>query len=336
MAGLAAILGAVARMVWRDLRALGSLGANNFFLFVFLLLGRSGAFLQVVLGLLLLFPLSADPLRKIPPSRLTLWPLDRAGHILLRAASVWLSPAVWITVAILIWAARPVSGVWFFLAALACFALSVLFTMLPARFPRFNLLRFVPALPGPAGGLIGKDIREMLTVLDTYAALILSGCGLAYRLVSRQPELNTLFGLTLLVMLALSTYAQCLFGLETDSGLSRYRLLPLRGWQILAAKDAAFLGMAVLLALPLAPLPGLGAGFMALAVGHHSSVRYPVAQHRWRFTGGTTLFHGLAQVVLMFTAAATVHRVSVFALAVCAAAWALSLWFYGREFERGH
>ncbi|HWB98687.1 MAG TPA: hypothetical protein VG672_18390, partial [Bryobacteraceae bacterium] len=83
MAGFLAILRALGRAFWRDLRTLNSLTANNFFLFaiVLLLQPSSATFLLLVLGLLLLFPLSADPMRKIPPDRLGLWPLSRRKRI---------------------------------------------------------------------------------------------------------------------------------------------------------------------------------------------------------------------------------------------------------------
>ena len=65
--------------------------------------------------------------------------------------------------------------------------------------------------------------------------------------------------------------------------MKRYRMMPLRGWQILIAKDAAFLTIAVVLALPLS-IPGairLGA-FIALAVGHRTSIESPRRRLRWR------------------------------------------------------
>jgi len=65
---------------------------------------------------------------------------------------------------------------------------------------------------------------------------------------------EALVPLTLVVMLTISTCAQSLFGLDGDGGLTRYRLLPIAGWQILAAKDLTFLLMALLLTLPLSPL----------------------------------------------------------------------------------
>ena len=83
--------------------------------------------------------------------------------------------------------------------------------------------------------------------------------------------------MTVLVVGAMSSYAQCLFGLDGEGGLSRYRLLPVRGWQLLLAKDAAFLAVVVPLTLPLAVLPGIGAALVALAVGHAPAVEHPAA-----------------------------------------------------------
>ena len=91
-----AILKALSRAVKRDLATFESVKVNNFFLFVALLM--FGALVSGVrpssaepfllfLGFLLLFPLSSDPLDKIPPQRLASWPLTRAQRFALRLAS---------------------------------------------------------------------------------------------------------------------------------------------------------------------------------------------------------------------------------------------------------
>ena len=102
MAGIAAVLRALGRVVWRDLRSYQSVTGNNFFLFVLLLAQQLSAsvFFALILGLLLLFPLSADPLAKVPRERLESWPISRRGRIAVRLGSMALSPAAWITVAI--------------------------------------------------------------------------------------------------------------------------------------------------------------------------------------------------------------------------------------------
>ena len=102
MARVSAVLKAAARLVWRDLRSLQSVAGNNFFIFA-IVMAQSGGFLLLVVGLTLLFPLSADPMRKIPTDRLALWPLAGRERLVLRIGGVWLSPAVWIVVSVLIW-----------------------------------------------------------------------------------------------------------------------------------------------------------------------------------------------------------------------------------------
>ena len=144
---------------------------------------------------------------------------------------------------------------------------------------------------------------------------------------------DAFMAMALLVVLALASYAQCLFGLDGEGGLARYRLLPLKGWQMLAAKDAAFLLVALALTLPLAPLVGAGAACLALAIGHSPSVHRPRPQTRWRFSTGASIMNGIAQIVLMAMAASTIfaHPAAVLA---CVAAWLISLWWYGRELEK--
>jgi hypothetical protein len=84
MARLAAILRALWRAFQRGEKSFASLAGNNFFLVAVLFLGKAGTFLFLIMGLVILFPLSTDPLRKIPPSRLALWPLEKREMWLLR------------------------------------------------------------------------------------------------------------------------------------------------------------------------------------------------------------------------------------------------------------
>ena len=87
MAWLAAILRVLAVAVWRDTKSLQSLATNNFLLFSVYLLEDAGLFVYLVLALVMLFPLCADPLRKIPRERLACWHLTPGQMGLLRAAS---------------------------------------------------------------------------------------------------------------------------------------------------------------------------------------------------------------------------------------------------------
>jgi hypothetical protein len=321
------------RILRRDGKSFGSFATNNFFLMSVLLLRQAGAFIYLLVGLVMLFPLSTDPLRKIPPSRLGLWPLGTREHWLLRIVSPWLNPLTWILAALAIWGARGkvTTGLWAALASV--FAVGfVAPSLLPS--PRKGAWRRIPNLPGPLNQLVRKNVREILSTLDFYCALLLSLTVLAYRLARPGFATEALLPMTVLVVLALSSYAQCLFGLDGDQALTRYRLLPVRGWQVLAAKDSAFLMAALVLTLPLAPLPGIAAALAALAVGHASSVNERREQVRWRFSSGASFGSAIVQVVLLAGSAGMVetHPI-IFTPIVCF--YMASTWWYGRALERG-
>jgi len=331
MARTAAILRALGRALRRDQKSIAAIVGNNFFLVTALLLQNAGAFLYLILGLILLFTLSTDPLQKIPASRLELWPLERRERWILRAASPWVNPMTWLIGISAIWVARGkvTVGLWGLCGGLM--AVSFVLSALPIA-PRANLWRRIPRFPGPLNHLIRKNLREMLCTLDFYVALLLSLSTLAYRLSGMKLPEEALLPMTLLVMVALSSYAQCLFGLDGESGLERYRLLPVSGWQVLLAKDAAFLVLAVLLALPLAPLAGIGAALAALAVGHHATIDHRREQSRWRFSSGAPVAEGLTQCALIALAGSSVNH-NAWTLAACVGAWMGSVWWYGRRWD---
>lgn len=343
MAALLSILRALRWATQRDLRGFLSFRVNNFFLFVALLLYgelNSGTkpegaepFL-VMLGVLLLFPLSSDPMARIPAIRLALWPMGNSQRAALRFLSLLFSPMFWIGTFILLRTARVWAACLLLGFAVAVNLVTVIGGRLGPQRSGWRMLRYVPALPGRHGGLLRNHLREMGSILDFYAALALSVGGLIYRFASPQPDRAAFPILGLLVALALSTYAQALFGLELEMGITRYRLLPLAGWEVLATKDAAFLGLLIVLLLPLSVAPGLTFGFVALAVGHHRSVTLPIPQQRWRFVRGRLLPDGLVQCCGgLALGMAEVQEGALF-LEIAAVAYVLSLWFYGRVWER--
>jgi len=332
MARTAAILRALARALRRDQKSIAAVVGNNFFIVTALVLQEAGAFLYLILGLILLFTLSTDPLRKIPASRLSLWPLERRERWMLRAASPWVNPMTWLIggSAVFVVRGKVTVGLWGLFGGLI--AASFVLSALPFG-PRGNLWRRMPSFPEPLNQLIRKNLRGMLSTLDFYVALLLSLAALAYRIWGAHLPEEALMPLTLLVVVALSSYAQCLFGLDGESGLERYRLLPVRGWQVLLAKDAAFLVLAVLVVLPLAPLAGFGAALVALAVGHNATVNHQREQIRWRFSAGAPVVEGLVQCALIATAGSSVEH-SFWMIAPCVAVWAGSVWWYGRQWDR--
>ncbi|HUE00247.1 MAG TPA: hypothetical protein VMR62_11800 [Bryobacteraceae bacterium] len=344
MAAVLAILKALRRAVGRDLGTLASIKVNNLFLFVVLLsYGALNSGLRpksaypffVLLGFLLLFPLSSDPLGKIPPARLGLWPLSSGQRVGLRFASLALSPVTWIGVLVLIKTAQPLMALAFFSLAAGMQAAVTLGNHAARRDPHWDVLRHIPRFPGRLGGLVRKNVREMLSLLDPYGALLISIGGGAYRVFAAHADPEAFAILGLLVALTMSTYAQSLFGLElgSGSGMTRYRLLPLRGWDVLLAKDIAFLAVLFVLLLPLDPGPGMTFGLAALALGHHSSVLMELPHTRWRFTGGRLLPVGALQAMGGMALGFLEYQRGWAVFALCAAGYLVSLRYYGRCWE---
>jgi hypothetical protein len=332
MARAVALLRALGTAYRRDWTALQSLAGNSFFLLTAFLMRQAGVFVYLIMGLVMLFPLSTDPLRKIPASRLALWPLARREWWVLRLASPWINPMTWAIVGLAAWGAgRTLSvGLWGLIAGL--FAAAFLISSIPLPHAG-GLFRRVPQFPGPLNQLMRKNLREILSTLDFYCAAILSAALLAYRLFGPPLPSEARMAMTVLVVGTLSSYGQCLFGLDGEGGLSRYRLLPVRGWQLLLAKDAAFLAALVPLLLPVAPVAGIGGALVALAVGHDPSVRHPREQTRWRFTTGAALGNGAVQMVGMAMTVSSIFSTSLWFLAAAGAIWGGSLWWYGRVLD---
>jgi hypothetical protein len=292
------ILRAAARAMQRDAGSFFALKVNNFFLFVLLLIAgnvtaglppRSAYPFLLLIFLLLLFPLSSDPLAKIPPMRSAAWPLNASQRTTLRLASVALSPVFWLALVLFLRAAASLGFAFLGMTAAMQAALALV------RFTPFGRGRSI-GLPfrGKLGPLIAAALRQMFQVLDTYVAILIALGGCVYRFRHRAPDPASFPIFSLLIALALSTYAQCLFDLDSLSARTRYRLLPVQPREILLAKDTAFLGLLLLLTLPLSPVAGMTFGLAALALG-----RFPAShghpQYRWRFLGGQFVI-GAAQV----------------------------------------
>ena len=327
------ILRALATSVRRDLKTYAALKTNNFFLFVALMI--YGALVSgvkpvsaepflLLLGVLTLFPISSDPLQKIPAIRLALWPLHGRQRAMLRLASLAFSPVLWLVTALLI--ARAAYSLALLLVATAM-GVQLL------RLPAWSAMRPALRVPGRLGGLIGIHLRALLTVLDLYLALLLCLGGTIWRLVDRSADPAAFPILAMLVALSLSTCAQCPMALEAGSGVTRYQLLPLRGWEILAAQDTAFLGVLLVLVLPLDGRAGLAFGFAALAIGRYPALRLHLPQQRWRFTSGRVLY-GAAQSVVGFALGFWVGEFGYVPLAVALGMYLASLYLGGRAWER--
>jgi hypothetical protein len=252
----------------------------------------------------LIFPLSSDPLEKIPPERLGTWPLTRRHRIALRLASL---------------AINPLSGI------------PLLLGIKATNVARARLVRHIPRLPGRLGGLITAHLRGMFSMLDTWLAVLLSAIALGYRLTTSQPDPEAAPILAIMVALALSTQAQFLFGLDYGSGTLLCRLLPLRGWQILLAKDIAWFAVLLILTAPLRIMPAVTFGLTALAIGHHSSVRLRLPQKRWRFAAGRLLPAGALQLLASGLLGFAEMRLGPRAFFCALVLYCVSLFVYGRH-----
>jgi hypothetical protein len=331
LAGIAAVLTAIGRAVWRDLRSFHSITGNNFFYFLVLVAyqqAESAEFFSLILGLLVLFPLSANPLEKVPADRWEMWPLSTRQRGSVRVACLALSPITWFT-AVLLWRAGWRSAAWFAGAALMARLLVIALGLLNRK-SYGNLLTRIPAPGGWVGGLVRLQVRQMLSTLDPYVAILLALGALAYKFSGPQADPAAFRVMTLVVAIALSTWGQVLFGLD-GSGTTRFRMMPLRGWQLLLAKDLAFLGILLVLVVALDPLGGMTAGFAALAIGHHASVLRPVPQTRWRFTAVAAVA-GIFQALLM-TAAGAATWTYAWVLPASIAVWTASLIWYGWKWD---
>lgn len=347
MAALFALLKALARAQRRELRTFLSFKLNNLFLFAALLAYSAivsnmkpwaAAPFFCLLAFLMLFPMSSDPLAKIPRSRMALWPLSARQRLALRLASLALSPVLWIALAFLLFSGRFVFAFLFLVIALSAQGVAAISARVAAARPNLYPLRHVPRFPGKLGGLLRLNLRQLLSVLDFYAALLLAISATAWRWLSASANPEAFAPLAMLVALTVSTGAQASFGLDSDSGLTRYALLPLRGWQVLIAKDAAFFIVLLALILPLGSRAALGSGLtfglMAVALGRYPSLVLQPEQQRWRFTSGDFRF-GALQIVVGSSMGFAQSRMSNWFLIAAGAAYVISLlggaWYWERE-----
>lgn len=347
MAWVLVLLHALVRLQKRGLGLFLSVALNNFFLFVALILlgdlsslqmggthpiGGSGPFFLVI-GFILLFPLSNDPLRRIPASRLSLWPLSHGQRVLLRALSLVVSPIFWIAILLFAFRVGAASAFLFLLIAMAVQVLSILGIYIFRRLPAIGPSHSMPRMPSRLGGIFSLALKQITTTLDFYLAMIISVAGCIYRCVSPRPDPHAFPILAVFVALALSTYGQQMFGRDSASAISRYRLLPLRGWQILIAKDVSYLGLLIFLVLPLNLGAGLTFGLVALAIGRYTSLRMASRQDKWRFTSGNIWF-GFCQIVAGFALAISTVRISLWFLPAAALLYAISVVWGGWLWEK--
>ncbi len=336
MARALALLRALALEARRTLPELKGVGAHNFLLLTaFLSYERvwHGAFLIQLVAMVVAVPLSADPLGRLPPERSALLPFSPAKRLGLRLASLALNPVLWGVLLVMTlggprWRPVAVTVGGMVVVAQGLRALGGILGLERGDGGRFRAL---PPLPGILGSLMRKNLREQLQMLDTWLAVLLALVGVWLRLALPQEARNIQDLASFLVVWALSSQAQVLFGLDGLGTHSPYGRLPLPGWKILLAKDLAYLLILGTLTLPLAPLKALAAGLGVLTVGHHASVQNPRPQQRWRLVEGSNPSVGILQAFALVLALSALGAWGPLGLLPTCAAWALSLGIYGRR-----
>lgn len=292
---------------------------------LFLLDPLALGFFMVLIAIVLFLPSSSDPMTAVPRERLDLWPLTARERFSLRLVSPLLNPLAWVLLAGMIWK-RVTWGLWGLIAGvfLAGFVGSSF------RSPRV----WVPRLPlGTLTHLVRKDLRQFLTALDFYCALLIAVPATYLRLTGKLP-VDALMPLTGLLVIVMSTMALTLFGLDGESGMERYRLMPLAGWRVLAAKGIAYLLLMLLVTMALSPAGGLAGGLIALAVGQFISVKQVIPQSGWRFRASSPFGSSFVQMLLALLGFAAVTQFGVAWLGLSVAAYAVSLWICGRRLEK--
>ena len=325
------ILSTLALLSWRDIRSLGSISGQNFFVFVLFvaLQPQSAEFFLLLLLMVLIFPLSTDPMETIPPERRLSWPLLPAEWLAIRVVSLLLSPIAWVGILIAVRAGWQTGAQVLGIGAVLYAAKRALGS-LPSQWS-FR----APTPPGIIGAVAHLQVRTMLHTLDPYLALTLMVSTEIYRIFSKAPlDPAVPRIMSLVVALALSTHAQVLFAIDGRAGIDRFRQMPIRGWQILLGKDLAFLSILTVLVCPLDPISGFFGGLAALAVGHHQSVFAKASQVRWRFTSGSLFPHGAIQTVALFAVGTAIRTEGLPLAALCLTSWIASLFLYGHLWDR--
>lgn len=326
MARILLLLGALLREVRRESEGFLALKRNHFGAFALLLLvvaPPAAAALQGLILVLVLPALGRDPLHLLPLDRYRLLPLSGSQRVAFQVLARGLNPVLWAALAMAL-----LLG-WNPLWLLPLLVLPALLEGGLRRWWRQNPRPLGLAAPGHFGPLYLQGLKADLRSLDPYLALLLSAWALGFRLWGSAPIPGLGTGVSLLLVLSLGTQAQCLLGAESWGEALRARLLPLRGWQWLLVRDAAWLTLLLPLVAPHDWRAGLGAAFAALAVGHGASLRPAPRRRPWHFLQGPSLGWGALQTVLMAAAGIAVHHYGMWLILPLLALWGVSLVGWG-------
>ncbi len=208
------VLKAIGLLSWRNVRSLQSIAGQNFFLLVLFVAysqPESAGFFALLLVIVCLFPLSANPMDAVPLERRLGWPLRVREWIAIRIGAFAITPSTWLAVVIISRA-----GWW---AGGLLVALSGVLQFIGFATKRFASglstawMRWIPGPPGAVGSIMLLQWRGMLRTLDPYVAFALMACTELYRFSGKNLDPAAPKILSLLVTVALSTEMQVLIGM---------------------------------------------------------------------------------------------------------------------------
>ncbi|HYP09405.1 MAG TPA: hypothetical protein VER03_24485 [Bryobacteraceae bacterium] len=332
MAATAAILTAVAKSAWRNLRATGSFAGNNLTVMIALMMAQepvdrpsSTAVWYLFIGLMYAVPMGQRLTEQIPALRLKLWPLSPIQRSVVYLAGLVLNPIFPLAVLFTLLSRHPIVGA-------AMFAFGAIVPLLVVVQPgSLRVLRSVPRFPGRLGGLIQNHVREMLQTLDVPLAALLAMGGIIYRVSGGDPFASVVLGP--MIVLVLSTLSQAHLQFDGGAMRTRARLLPITGWELLASRDAAWFAIVLVLGAGYRPAMVCCAAFVTAAIGHQTLLEPPVAQRRWQFSSGRLWPTGVAQFGAVMAAGGVAYNFAWAATAVASGVYGVSLWWYGRRWD---
>lgn len=324
------ILRYASRANWRAFRNIRSISGNNLAIFSLVLIS-GGGFLYVVLGMILLIPLTKGSLSTLPAGLLKSWPLKRSSIVWLRLLSFITTPLGWIAIAVVLSTGRLIlAGLLIVVAVVLTAVLSISGDLLN-RITRPVLLQTRAFAASPFGFLLIKDIRAICQTLDFYCALVLASSGVVYRFVEPAPLPEAIDGVSILVALALSACGQVMFGLEGRGGLDRMLLTPLASWIYLASKGLAIVACVLVLTALLSPIIAVAACLAALATGQGRSVSHFVPRSPWEFAEGAYWPEGITQTCVLFFTGMGVRRTGWPVFVVACLVYLVSTWYWSNR-----
>ncbi|MBL8175578.1 MAG: hypothetical protein JNK48_12975 [Bryobacterales bacterium] len=319
MTRLSRIIRAAALASTRSARSFRHFSGNNLtyaaVTLVFFLDPGAAVFLLILAAIILFLPSSSDPLAAIPGERLHLWPLTQWQLVALRIVGPLLNPLTWLLIVGLLWK-RILWSLWLFAAAF------FLTGFIGSHFRIHSL--WVPRIPaGRLTHMLRKDLRQMVTALDFYCALLISVPAAWLRLTGQLPPAAHV-PLTGLIVIIMSTIPLTLFGLES-SAIIRYRIWPISIRWPIASKGLAYLLLMLLLTIHLSPMAALSAGFASLAFGQRIATRHIAPQHPWSFRTSAPFARGMTQMLVALAGFAVSTQVDPLCIFPCIIVYTLSL-----------